>query len=112
MCLGRPIYELYEALPEQKQRQLREQYGVSAEGDQYYKLRSVLVENIEEINGSGVIQLSDTYLACVLRYRHIITLMTNFFGDMSDNKQKDTKFPLAQLRRLLRERGLLSGTDD
>lgn len=69
------IHELYDALPALNQQQLKERYGIPAEGDHFYELLFALVNNIEEIHASGAIEVNETYLACIVRYRSISKLM-------------------------------------
>jgi hypothetical protein len=106
--LSFPIYDLYEALPTQTQQELREKYEAPAEGNQFYKVLAVLRENIEVLQASGVLNVHETYLAQMLRYRSILALMDNFFALMWRNPQKDTPLLHAELRRLLQETGMLT----
>lgn len=100
-----PIYDRYEALPAETQQALRTKYGVPEEGNQFYKLLSMLLENIEELQASGLINLPEIYLAQVIRYRAILALMGDFFSAMWHNPQKDTPFPQEALRRIRNELG-------
>lgn len=53
-------------------------------------------------------KLDDFYVASIVKYRRIVTLMQNFFVDMYGNNMKDTKFSDLELRKLLQETGFLS----
>lgn len=97
-----PIYELCKALPENEQQQLREKYGLSEEDNQYHKLLSIIFENIEELHADGVVKIDQAYVNCILRYRAVCMLMGNFYIDLRENNQKDTKFPSDELERLLK----------
>lgn len=101
-----PIYSLYYKLPEDQQRQLRQKYGVSEQDVPFRKLIAVLFENIEEIHEDGSIKIDQAYVDCLLRYRDICMLMANFHMELRQTNQKDTKYPRAELERLLREADL------
>lgn len=101
-----PIYELYQALPAEAQHKLKEQYGMTAGGDQFQKILFMLLENITEIHANKAIQMDDAYFAHLIRYRAIMFLMGNFFRTLVGNPQKDTPFPHEELRRLLTEAGI------
>lgn len=100
-----PIYDRYEALPAETQQALRAKYGVPEEGNQFYKLLTMLFENIEALQASGLIHMPESYLAQVIKYRPILALMGDFFSAMWHNPQKDTPFPQEALRRILNDLG-------
>ena len=85
---------------------IMEKYGIK-EGLKPYELRSILLDNIEQIHSDGVIKLDKFYVASIVKYRSIIALMQDFFSDMWENKKKDTKLPHAELRLLLKETGFV-----
>ncbi|WP_375478170.1 hypothetical protein [uncultured Nostoc sp.] len=85
-----------------------EKYGIK-EGLKPYELRSILLDNIEQIHADGVMKLDKFYVASIVKYRSIIALMQDFFSDMWANNNKDTKLRHAELRLLLKETGFLSG---
>jgi hypothetical protein len=58
-----------------------EKYGIK-EGLQPYQLRSILLDNIEQIHADGVMKLDEFYVASIVKYRSIIALMQDFFSDM------------------------------
>ncbi len=84
-----------------------EKYDIKL-GLQPYELVSILLDNIEQIHTDRDIQLDDFYVASIVKYRSIITLMHEFFAKMWGNHQKDTKLPHAELERLLKETGFIS----
>ena len=85
-----------------------EKYGIK-EGLKPYELRSILLDNIEQIYADGVMKLDKFYVASIVKYRSIIALMQDFFSDMWANNNKDTKLRHAELRLLLKETGFLRG---
>lgn len=104
-CLGDMIYEMYEALPEQEQGQLKEKYGLP---DNVHALIAGLLHNIEEIHAGGIIKLNETFLDCIIRYRDINILMFDFYSSTRGDNKKTAKFPQIELRRLLNEIGFVS----
>ena len=70
---------------------------------------AVIRDNIEESGVASMMKLDKSYVTCVVKYRRIIALMHNFYSKLRRNNKKDTKLPHAQLRRLLKETGVLSG---
>lgn len=102
--LGHLIRPSYDSCSEPDKRRIMKKYGIQ-EGLQPYKLTSILLDNIEQIHADGDIELDESYVASIIKYRSVIALMQNFFADMWGNKQKDTKLPHAQLRLLLKETG-------
>ena len=104
--LGHLIRPSYDSCSENDKRRIMEKYGIK-EGLQPYELRSILLDNIEQIHADGVMKLDDFYVASIVKYRSIIALMQDFFSDMWGNNKKDTKFHHAKLRLLLKETGFL-----
>ena len=79
-------------------------YGIR-EGLKPFELRSILLDNIEQIQSDGIMKLDDFYVASIIKYRSIIALMQDFFSDMWSNNKKDTKIPYSKLQQLLEETG-------
>jgi serine/threonine protein kinase len=104
--VGHLIRLQYDLCSEDDQRRMMAKYGIT--GDlQPYEVRSRLLENIEQIHADGDMPLDAFYIASIVKYRNIITLMQNFFSEMRRNNQKDTKFDHSKLQRLLRETGFI-----
>ncbi len=108
--LGHLIRAPYDSCSENAQRRIREKYSIK-ESLKPYEQRSILLDNIEQIYTDGDIKLNDFYVASIVKYRSIIALMQNFFSAMWDNKNKDTKFPHAELERLLKETGFIPSAE-
>lgn len=106
--LGHLIRSSYDLCSENDQRRMMEKYGIK-EGLKHYEVRSILLDNIEQIHADGVMKLDEFYVASIVKYRRIIALMQDFFADMWENNLKDTKFRHVELRRLLKETGFLPG---
>lgn len=106
--LGHLIQPLYDACSENNKRQILEKYNIN-ESLQPYEQRSRLLDNIEQIHADGDLELDKFYVASIVKYRSIITLMQDFYADMWGNYKKDTKLPHAKLRLLLKETGFISG---
>jgi hypothetical protein len=103
---GQLIQSNYDSCPENDKRRIIEKYGIK-EGLKPHKLRSILLDNIEQIHTDGVMNLDKFYVASIVKYRSVIALMQDFFSDMWENNKKDTKLPHAKLRLLLKEAGFL-----
>lgn len=106
--IGHLIQWSYDSCSENDKRRIMEKYGIK-EGLQPYELRSILLDNIEQIHADGVMKLDEFYVASIVKYRSIIALMQDFFSDMWENNKKDTKLPHAKLQLLLKETGFLAG---
>ncbi|BAY22166.1 hypothetical protein NIES2100_19290 [Calothrix sp. NIES-2100] len=106
--LGHLIRPSYDSCSENNKRRIREKYGIK-EGLQSYELRSILLDNIEQIHADKDLILDEFYVASIVKYRSIIALMQDFFTDMWGNNNKDTKLDRAKLQLLLKETGFLSG---
>ncbi len=104
--LSHLIRSPYDSCSENDKRKMKEKYGIK-EGLKHYELRSILLNNIEQIHADGVMKLDEFYVASIVKYRSIIALMQDFFADMWVNNKKDTKLPHAKLRLLLKETGFL-----
>lgn len=79
-----------------------EKYDIK-EGLKPYELRSILLDNIEQIHTDGIMKLDKFYVTSIVKYRGIIALMQDFFSDMWANNNKDTKLRDAELRLLLKK---------
>jgi hypothetical protein len=64
-----------------------------------------LVDNVELLADDPRLNFRPEYVAAVMRYRPIIHLVQDFFVALRANPRKDTPYPHAELRRLLRETG-------
>lgn len=104
--LSHLIRSPYDLCSENDKRRMMEKYSIK-EGLKPYELRSILLNNIEQIHSDGVMKLDKFYVASIVKYRSIIALMQDFFADMWENKKKDTKLRHAELRLLLKETGFL-----
>ncbi|WP_242055976.1 hypothetical protein [Nostoc flagelliforme] len=109
--LGHLIRSRYDLCSENDKRRIMEKYQIK-EGLKPYELGTILLDNIEQLNADEVIKLDKFYVASIIKYRSIIALMQNFFVDMYENNNKDTKFPHTKLRQLLKETGFISGAGD
>ncbi|MGI8500969.1 MAG: hypothetical protein ACR2LR_07480 [Hassallia sp.] len=108
--LGHLIRPTYDSSSENDQRRIMEKYGIK-EGLKPYVLRSILLDNIEQIQADGDMKLDEFYVASIVKYRNIIALMQDFFSDMWENNKKDTKLHHAKLQLLLKETGFLPSTE-
>ncbi|RCJ25751.1 hypothetical protein A6S26_15570 [Nostoc sp. ATCC 43529] len=108
--LGHIIRWSYDLCSENDKRRIMEKYGIK-EGLKHYEMRSILLDNIEQIHADGVMKLDEFYVASIVKYRSIIALMQDFFADMWENNNKDTKFPHTELRRLLKETRFLPSAE-
>lgn len=108
--VGHLIWAPYNSCSEDDKSNIRKKYGIK-ESLKYYEQRSILLDNIEQIHADGIVKLDEYYVATIVKYRSIITLMQNFFSQMWGNKMKDTKLRYAELRRLLIETGFIPGNE-
>ena len=104
--LGHLIRPSYDSCEESDKGRIMEKYGIK-EGLQPYQIRSILLDNIEQIHADGDIKLDDFYVTSIVKYRSIIALVQDFFVDLWGNNKKDTKFHSAKLRQLLKETGFI-----
>ncbi|NMG06056.1 hypothetical protein [Brasilonema sp. UFV-L1] len=108
--LGHVIRPSYYSCSENDKRRIMEKYGIK-EGLQPYEVGSILLDNIEQIHADGIMKLDEFYVASIVKYRSIITLMQDFFSDMWGNNKKDTKLDHAKLQLLLEETGFIPGAE-
>ncbi|WP_392482847.1 hypothetical protein [Nostoc sp. C110] len=106
--LGHLIRSPYDLCSENDKRRIMEKYGIK-EGLKPHELRSILLDNIEQIHADGIMKLDKFYVASIVKYRGIIALMQDFFSDMWANNNKDTKLRDAELRLLLKKTGFIRG---
>ena len=107
---GHLIRSPYNSCSENDKHRIMEKYGIK-EGLKPYEVGAILLENIEQIHADRDMKLDEFYVASIVKYRSIITLMQDFFSDMWGNKKKDTKFHHAQLQLLLKNTGFLADTE-
>lgn len=100
--LGHLIGWSYDSCSEDDKSQIMKQYGIK-DGLKPHELRSILLDNIEQIQSDGIMKLDDFYVASIVRYRSIIALMQDFFSDMWSNNKKDPKLCHVKLQQLLKE---------
>jgi serine/threonine protein kinase len=108
--LGLLIRSAYDLCVQDDKRKISGKYGLD-ESLKTYEFTSILLDNIEEIHADGVMELDDSYVATIIKYRSIITLMQDFFTHMRGNNKKDTIFPCSKLRLLLKETEFISSED-
>ena len=101
-CFGNLILPFYDLCSENDKRMMLKKYDIK-EDLQYPKLRSILLDNIEQIHTDGIIKLDEFYVASMVKYRSIIALMRDFYFDLRGNDKKNTKFPNVELQLLLKE---------
>jgi serine/threonine protein kinase len=100
--LGDVISLIYSSCSERDRIIITEKFNI-AKDLKSHEVRSILLDNIEGLQTSGLVLLDDAYVAAIIKYRHIIALMQDFFGEMRSNNQKDTDFPDTKLQLLLEE---------
>jgi hypothetical protein len=108
--LGHLIRSPYYSCSENDKRKMMEKYGIT-EGLQPYEVGAILLDNIEQIHADRDLALDEFYVANIVKYRSIITLMQKFFTEMWGNDKKDTELPYAELQQLLQQTGFLSEFD-
>jgi hypothetical protein len=64
-----------------------------------------LVDHVEDLAADSRLGLHPTLVETIVRYREVIKLVQGFFVSLRANLRKDTQYPYAELRRLLRETG-------
>ena len=108
--LGHLIWWSYDSCSRSDQRKIVQKYGIR-EDLKSYQVRSVLLDNIEQLQSDGIMSLDNYYVACIVKYRSIIALMQDFFSNIWKNNKKDTKLPHKKLEQLLEETGFVTYTD-
>jgi hypothetical protein len=104
--LGAVVSSLYGLCPELDRLKIREKYSFVA-GLKPYEIKSVLLNNIEQIHADGVMKLDDTYVSAIVKNRSAIALMQDFFTEMRSDQQKSTRFPNTELQILLQAGGIV-----
>lgn len=107
---GHLIRPPYYSCSENARLRIMEKYHIK-ESLKPYEVGAILLDNIEQIHAARDMNLDDFYVASIVKYRSIITLMQDFFADMWVNQKKDTKFDRAQLQLLLKKTGFLADTE-
>ena len=102
--IGHIIQWSYDLCSQSDKHKILEKYKIR-EGLKPYEVKSILLDNIEDIQSNGMIDLDDFFVASIVKYRSIIAMMQDFFSDMIDNKKKDTKLNHIKLQQLLEETG-------
>jgi hypothetical protein len=103
--LGYGLPALYNALTEDDKRDLRDKIGMADAGplaDTYVPL----VTNVEALADDSRLNLHPDYVAAVVQYRSVMTLVQGFFVELRANLRKDTPYPQAELLRRLAEVGI------
>jgi hypothetical protein len=108
-ALGSLLVEMYRRLPDTHKTRIAEKFGVRDEVE-FDELMLILLNNIEELYVDGIMKVDRSYVASIVHYRSIITLMHNFYSDIRRSNKKDTQLPHAALRRLLKETRFVCGT--
>jgi hypothetical protein len=103
---GHLIRSPYNLCSEDEKRKIRKKYAIK-EGSKIYEVGAVLLDNIEQVYADGDLNLDEFYVASVVKYRSIITLMQGFFSDLWGSEKRDTKLCHAKLKLLLEETGFL-----
>ena len=94
----------YDLCSESDKHKILEKYEIK-EGLKPHEIRSILLDNIEDIHSSRIIKLDNFFTDSIVKYRSIIALMQDFFCDMCNNNKKDTKLHHAKLQQLIEETG-------
>jgi hypothetical protein len=108
--VGHLIRSSYDSCSENDKHRIVKKYDIK-EGLKPSELGSVLLDNIEQLYADGIMELDEFYVASIIKYRNIIGLMQNFFADMWENNNKNTKFPHVKLLQLLEETGFVPSSD-
>ncbi|MEM7124834.1 MAG: hypothetical protein AAF702_00820 [Chloroflexota bacterium] len=102
------IFVQYQRSDDEIQQQLRSKLGVSEEDNRFDKMIVPLFENLDEIAANGPLDVPNTFLACIDRYRGIITMTIDFMSTIGGGPQKDIPFPNEEIGQLLRDTGFVS----
>ena len=63
----------------------------------------VFIKNLEKISNEGIIKLNRSYIDIITKYYEIIVLMSNFYGEITKNNKKDTKYSHTKLANLVKK---------
>ena len=102
----RSLFRACEALPESDKRRLKGKCGIEEDAPDHGLLPFIL-DKIDESDVASMMKLDESDVTCVIKYRRIIALMHHFYSSLRRDSRKQTKFPHAKLRRLLKEAGVL-----
>lgn len=105
-CLSLTPYRVYVGLAERNKQRLLQRVGLPAQS-QVAAILPALIENIETLATEGLMPLDRRFVDDVVKYRAIILLMDRFYTSLRRNPHKDTLLPLAEVRRLLIETGVI-----
>jgi hypothetical protein len=105
--VGFLLYGMYQALSESDKQKVREKIG-GAESGHADELAPLILKNVETLRADGTLNIDQTLLATIEKYRSVIMLTLEFFAKIRRNKRKDTTFPHDELVRLLYETEFLS----
>jgi serine/threonine protein kinase len=106
-CLGFLLDMTYSSLPDDAKNDLQQRYQ-KPEDVENNEMLSLLLDDIEAVHKDGLLELNKDYVACLVQYRPVITLMNNFYSALRANPQKDTPFPHDALKELLQKMGFIS----
>ncbi len=108
--LGVVVSSLYGLCSEPDRLKIKEKYSISQESKPH-EIRSVLLNNIEQISTDEIMKLDETYVSAIVKYRSVIALMQDFFTHIRGNQQKNTRFPGAKLQILLQASDVIEAAD-
>ncbi len=108
--LGAVVSSLYGLCPEPDRLKIKQKYSI-AEDFKPHEIRSVLLNNIEQISMDGMIKLDSTYVSAMVKYCNMIAVLQDFFIHMGENQQKNTGFPGAKLQKLLQATGVIEAAN-
>jgi serine/threonine protein kinase len=103
--LGAVISSLYDLCSEPDRLKIQKKYSIVA-GLKPHEIRSILLNNVEQICADEMLQIDDTYISAIIKYRSPIALMQDFFTQMQNNSRKDIKFPGSELQIMLKTAGI------
>lgn len=104
--IGFHLRSIYDKLSDPQKAGLLQKYAVEADSKPW-ELFPILLNNVEELHTERRLRLEQSYVDSIVKYRTIIRLMRDFFLRMRQNDKKDTKFPHAKLKQLLKETGFV-----
>jgi hypothetical protein len=105
--MGLLIRSTYNLCVEDEKHKISEKYGLD-ESLKTHEFSAMLLDKIEEIHEDGVMKLDDSFVKWTIEHRSIIMLMGDFFANLRENNNKDTKFPHIKLQLLLEQNGFFS----
>jgi serine/threonine protein kinase len=104
--LSAVVSSLYGLCSEPDRLKIKKKYSI-AEELKPHEIRSVLLNNIEQISNDGIMKLDETYVSAIVKYRSVIALIQDFFTHMRGNQQKSTRFPYTELQISLQKAGVI-----